>query len=77
MVHYQGFAGSSLNYVEIATGWHKPQERLSPVDLYTSQTVGDTLQHLELGVTPFDKAIGGVIIKVMWLTNYISYGIVN
>ena len=46
-------------------GWHEPQEHLSPVDLHTSQAVGDALQHLNLGVTPFGKAIGGVIVKVI------------
>ena len=51
--------------MEIASGWHKPQQHLSPVDLHISQAIGDAFQHLNFGITPFSKAIGGVVIKVI------------
>jgi len=53
------------NCVEIATRWYKPQEHLSQVDLDISQTIGDALEHLDLGVTPFGEAVRGAIIKVI------------
>ena len=57
--------GSLSNSVEIATRWHKPQKHLSPVNLHISQTVGDTLQHLNLGITPLGKAISSPVVKVV------------
>ena len=65
MVTCQGRVGSLSNVVEIVTAWYKPQEHLLPVDLHISQTIRDALRHVDLGITPFGKAIGGVVIKVI------------
>jgi len=71
-IHYRSFDwrcqsvfGSLSNCVETATRWHKSQEHLSPVNLHISQTIGDALEHLDLGVTPFGEAVRGAIIKVI------------
>ena len=61
----QAYLGSMSNCVEIATRWYKPQEHLSPVDLDVSQTIRDALEHLDFGIAPFCKAVGGVIVKVI------------
>ena len=43
--------------VEMASGWYKSQEHLSPIDLHVFQAVGNSFQHLDLGVTAFSDAI--------------------
>ena len=35
------------------------------IDFYVSQAIRDAFQHLNLGVTPFSKAVGGPFVKVV------------
>ncbi len=57
--------GSLSNVVEIASARYKPQEHLSPVDLYISQTIREPFQHLDLGVATFSKAVSRPVVKVV------------
>jgi hypothetical protein len=57
--------GPLSNAVETAWTWYKPQWHLPAVDICISQTIGDGLKHLDLGVTALRKAIRRPVIEVI------------
>jgi len=60
---------SLSNAVETASACYKPQQHFSRVDLCISQSVGKVLEHLDLNITAFRKAVACVFIKAVqyWL----------
>ena len=51
--------------METAKEWRKRQEHLPPANLNISQTIGNTLKHLDLDVTAFYIAVGRPVIEVV------------